>query len=127
MRRPPAVAFVALAAQLRDIARQHRLNRRGPSPQAQPIEAPLEVLKSLDNQWRQRQRPRHQRRPLVHFLKCPCNHAAIEVSAEAYRKEGRDIKAGGDCHVTYNANKTQAHIELEASEGVFRFTYIADA
>ena len=57
----------------------------------------------------------------------PCNNAAIEISAEAYRKEGRDIKAGGDCHVTYNANKTQAHIELEASEGVFRFTYIADA
>jgi hypothetical protein len=29
-----------------------RAQGRGPSPQAQPIEAPLEVLESLDNQWR---------------------------------------------------------------------------
>jgi len=53
--------------------------------------------------------------------------AALKISAEAYSKEGRYINAGGDCHVTYNANKTQAHIELEASEGVLRITYIADA
>jgi hypothetical protein len=57
----------------------------------------------------------------------PCNVAALTIRAVANSKEGRDVKAGGDCHVTYNANKTQAHIELEASEGVFRFTYIADA
>jgi len=57
----------------------------------------------------------------------PCNVAALTISAVAYSKEGRDVKAGGDCRVTYNANKTHAHIELEASEGVFRFTYIADA
>ena len=34
---------VALAAQLRDIPREHRLDRRGPSPQAEPIKAPLDV------------------------------------------------------------------------------------
>src|ERR1039458_8963024 len=96
MRRPPAVAFVGLAAQLCDIARQHRLDRRGPSPQAQPIEAPLEVLKSLDNQWRQRQRPRPQRRPLVHVLECDILRHGVDLLALGLRFATSSLAAWGD-------------------------------
>jgi hypothetical protein len=54
----------------------------------------------------------------------PCTHAAMKINVEAYR---HDLDVSGDCHVTYKANKTEAHVELEVSEGVFRFTYVADA
>src|ERR1019366_3642538 len=62
---PVTVTFVALAAKLLCIRRQHRLNRPSPSLQAQPVEAALEILEPFHHQRRQRQRPCRQRRPLV--------------------------------------------------------------
>jgi hypothetical protein len=54
----------------------------------------------------------------------PCFWVNWKILGESY---GRELDTSGDCRVTYNANKTQAHVELEISEGVFRSTYVADA
>jgi hypothetical protein len=48
-------------------------------------------------------------------------------SLENNVQDSRHLDTSGDCRATYDTNKTQAHVELEVSEGVFRFTYVADA
>jgi hypothetical protein len=49
-----SVPLVALTAKLLLISCKHRLDGRGPSLQAQPVEAALELLKSLNHRRRQR-------------------------------------------------------------------------
>src|SRR5262249_28524116 len=58
---PVSVTLIAPAAKLLRIRRQHCLDGRSPSLQAQSIEAALEFLKSLNHQRRQSQSGRCQR------------------------------------------------------------------
>ena len=82
---PVGVALVALATKLFRVNCQHRLDRRGPSPQAQPVEVALELFKPLDHQRRQRQRSRRQRRPLVHPLQCGMFRHGVDLLALGLR------------------------------------------
>ena len=78
---PVSVTLVALATKLFRIRRKHRLDRRSPGMQAQPVEAALELLKSLDHQGRQRQRTYRQRRPLVQRLQFDMFRHGVDLLA----------------------------------------------
>jgi hypothetical protein len=82
---PVRVALVALTTKLFRISRKHRLDRRSPSLQAQPIKATLELLKPLDHQGRQRQRTRRQRRTLVHRLQSVMFRHGVDLLALGLR------------------------------------------
>ncbi len=82
---PISVTVVALATKLFRISRKHRLDCCSPGLQAQPIEAALELLKSLDHQRRQRQRTCRQRRPLVHRLQSDTFRHGVDLLALGLR------------------------------------------
>ena len=82
---PVSVALVALATKLLRISRKHRLDRRSPGLQAQPVEATLELFKFLDHQSRQRQRTCRQRHPLVQCLQSDMFRHGVDLLALGLR------------------------------------------
>jgi hypothetical protein len=82
---PVSVTLVALATKLLRISREHRLDGRSPSLQAQSVETALEFLKSLDHQRCQRQRIRCHRRPLVEPLQFDMFRHGVDLLALGLR------------------------------------------
>lgn len=90
---PVSVTLVALATKLFRISPKHRLDCRSPSPQAQTVEATLELLKPFDHQRRQRQRIRYQRRPLVHPLQYDTFRHGVDLLALGLRFATSSLRA----------------------------------